>query len=300
MLSTSGGPHTMKLLMNASWILGPALQITLLFFMVQRKLNVRLPRFFSYILFQVIKSGVLFLVHRFAEPSYFDAYWTGNAISVILAVTVMDEILHLLFEQYGGIQALGTLIFRWACGVLILLAIMGALFGEDPDAERIVTAVLSFDRSVRLMQCGIFFLLLLLSRSVQNFWKERAFGIALGFGVFASIELILVSVVAAHTHVTGAMVSLVQSLAYNAITVLWISYLAPRSETVHVPSRVIEIDSFRMPLVPAVPAVAGDDTFIAVVEHAVERVLSRSTWPRPSTLKGSLILGRKPEPEERN
>src|SRR5437588_10122142 len=155
----------MKLMMNASWILGPALQITLLFFMVQRKLNVRLPRFFSYIVFQVVKSATLFLIHRYADASYFDAYWTGNAISVILAVTVMDEILHLLFEQYGGIQALGTLIFRWACGVVLLLAIIGAFFGDDAAAERIVGAVLSFDRSVRLMQCGIFFLLLLLSRS---------------------------------------------------------------------------------------------------------------------------------------
>ena len=135
---------------------------------------------------------------------------------------------------------------------------------------------------------------------MQNFWKERAFGVALGFGIFASIELILVSVVAAHTHTSGAMVSLVQSVSYNAITVLWISYLAPRSETVHVPSRVAEFDSFTLALAPAVPAVAGDDTFIAVVEHAVERVLSRSTWPRPSTIKGSLIVGRKPEPEERN
>jgi len=290
----------MKLLTNASWILGPVLQITLLFFMVQRKLNVRLPRFFSYIIFQVVKSAALFLVHRYAEASYFDAYWTGNAISVILAVTVMDEILHLLFEQYGGIQALGTFIFRWACGVLLLLAVMGALFGEDPDVERIVSAVLSFDRSVRLMQCGIFFLLVLLSRSAQSFWKERAFGIALGFGIFASIEMILVSVVAAHTHVTGAMVSLVQSVAYNAITVLWIAYLAPRRETVHVPGRVAEFNSFNMELVPPVSAAAGDETFIAVVEHAVERVLSRSTWPRPSTIKGALIIGRKPEPEERN
>src|SRR5437588_1662617 len=138
------------------------------------------------------------------------------------------------------------------------------------------------------MHCGIVFLLVLLSRSAHNFWKERAFGIALGFGIFASIELILVSVVAAHTHVTGAMVSLVQSVAYNAITVLWIAYLAPRAETVHVPSRVPEFNSFNMALVPSVPATAGDDTFIAVVEHAVERVLSRSTWPRPSTIKGAL------------
>jgi hypothetical protein len=238
----------MKMLMNASWVMGPVLQITLLVFMVQRDLNKRLPRFFSYILFQVIKSACLFGVHRYASADYFDAYWTGNAISIILAVGVLDELLHLLFEQYGGIQALGTLIFRWACGVVLLLAIIGAFFSDDAAAERIVGAVLSFDRSVRLMQCGIFFLLLLLSRSIQHFWRERVFGVALGFGIFASVELILVNIVFAHTNVSNAMVSLVQSLTYNAVTVLWITYLAPRSETVHVPGRIPQIDHFGLPL----------------------------------------------------
>jgi hypothetical protein len=290
----------MKILMNASWVLGPILQLTLLSFMLQRKLNKTLPRFFSYILFQVIKSAFLFGIHRFSSADYFDAYWTGNAISVILAVGVMDELLHLLFQQYGGIQALGTLIFRWACGVVLLLAIIGAFFGEDAAAERIVGAVLSFDRSVRLMQCGIFFLLLLLSRSVQNFWRERVFGVALGFGIFASVELILVNVVFAYTNVSNATVSLVQSLTYNGITVLWIAYLAPRRETVSVSDRVAQISYLGIPLQPPVKALPGSDSFIAVVENAVERVLSRSSWPRPSTLKNSQIIGRKPEPEQLN
>jgi len=36
-----------------------------------------------------------------------------------------------------------------------------------------------------------------------------------------------------------------------------------------------------------------------MVEQAVDRVLSRGSWPRPS-VKGSQIIGRKPEREERN
>ena len=290
----------MKLLMNASWVLGPVLQLTLLFFMVQRDLNKKLPRFFSYILFQIIKSAFLFGIHRYSLADYFDAYWAGNAISVILAVGVMDELLHLLFEQYGGIQALGTLIFRWACGVVLLLAIIGAFFGEDAAAERIVGAVLSFDRSVRLMQCGIFFLLLLLSRSIRHFWRERVFGVALGFGMFACVELILVNIVFAYTNASSAMVSLVQSLTYNAITVLWITYLAPREESITVRSAVRQGEYARLALEPPVKVTPGDASFINVVENAVERVLSRSSWPRPSTIAGSQIIGRKPEPEQLN
>jgi len=42
-----------------------------------------------------------------------------------------------------------------------------------------------------------------------------------------------------------------------------------------------------------------DASFMLKVEQAVDRVLSRSDWPRPST-KGNRIVGRKPNPEEGN
>src|SRR5258706_3564850 len=117
----------MNWLTAVSWVAGPALQIILLSFMVQRKLQGVFPRFFSYILFQILKSGILFVAYHYFEDSYFNAYWTGNAISVLLAVTVMDEILHHLFNRYSGIKTLGTTIFRWACGLMLLVALASAL-----------------------------------------------------------------------------------------------------------------------------------------------------------------------------
>src|SRR6266704_738118 len=182
-------------IMYASWLVGPVLQITLLIFMIQRKLQVVFPRFFSYIVLQTVKSGVLFLIYRYDHENYFDAYWSGNAISVLLAVTVMDEMLHNLLKQYGGIQSLASVIFRWACGLLLLLSIVNAFSSQQTSADRVVSAVLAFDRSVRVMQCGLFLLLLVLCRFLKNCWRQHVFGIALGFGVFASIELMLVSIV---------------------------------------------------------------------------------------------------------
>ena len=72
--------------MYVTWLLGPALEIALLTLMIRRKLHTVFPRFFSYMLFQVVKSGILFVVYRYAQGSYFEAYWTGNALSVLLAV----------------------------------------------------------------------------------------------------------------------------------------------------------------------------------------------------------------------
>jgi hypothetical protein len=287
----------MNWLMYFSWVAGPALQVLLLRFMVVRKLNSVFPRFFSYILFQTIKSGLLFVVFRYYQASYFDVYWTGNAISVVLAVTVMDEILHNLFKEYGGIQQLGSFIFRWSCGLLLLLAILSAFSSEQASADRVVSAVLAFDRSVRVVQCGLFLLLMLLCRFLRNCWRQNVFGIALGFGVFASIELMLVSIVMHYGDASGEIVSLLKSAAYNATTLLWIMYLRRQSEYIPQIQVTPQLNALNMALVASTPAGASD--FLSLVEQAAERVLSRGTWPK-SPSKGAQIVGRKPDPEERN
>lgn len=283
--------------MYISWLLGPALQAALLAVMFHRKLHRNFPQFFYYILFQIIKTAVLFVVYRHYESSYFDAYWTGNAISILLAVLVMDEILHNLFQEYGGLQNLGSLIFRWACGLLLLLSIVNALSTQAATAERVVTAVLSFDRSVRLMQCGLVLLLLLLCRIVSHCWRQHVFGIALGFGVSASVELILVSLVMHYGDRAASTVSLVNSGAYNLVTLIWIGYLSQRRQSVPQMAVAPQLNALNLAIVESSPG--GEIRFLSMVEEAVDRVLSRGSWQRPPA-QGPHVVARKPEPEERN
>lgn len=284
-------------IMYLSWIVGPVLQIALIVLMVRRKLHSVFPRFFSYIVFQIVKSGILFLIFRYDHENYFDAYWCGNAISVLLAVTVMDEILHSLLKQYGGIQNLTSIIFRWSCGLLLLLSIVNAVSSQQTSADRVVSAVLAFDRSVRVMQCGLFFLLMILCRFLKNCWKQHVFGIALGFGIFASIELMLVSFVMHFGEAPVAVLSLVKSAAYNGVTLLWIMSLLRQTESILEIEVVPQFSALDVSLAGSIPA--GDIGFLSMVEQAVDRVLSRGSWPRP-TVKGSEIIGREPQREERN
>ena len=290
----------MNWLMYGSWLAGPLLQVTLVIFMVRYKYHAAFPRFFSYVLFQTLKSACLFVAYRyFPAESYFDAYWTGNAVSVIFAVAVMDEILRSLFKEYGGIQSLGTTIFRWSCGLLLLLAILGAWSGSETGGDRVVAAVFAFDRSMRLMQVGLFLLLMLLCRLLKNCWRQPVFGIALGFGVFASVELILVSVVMWSGNSHAAMISLLKSTAYNAVTLVWIGYLKQQPQLVPQVEAVTNANTLAMALAGSAALSDPDASFMLRVEQAVDRVLTRSDWPRSST-KGNRIVSRKPNPEEGN
>lgn len=293
----SGALDAMNSLMYVSWVAGPLLQIILLTYMVRNRLHRVLPRFSSYVLFQTLKSVCLFITYRYFSESYFDVYWAGNALSVLLAVVVMDEILQSLLREYKSTQTFGTTIFRWSCGLLLLLAIIGAWSSSETSADGVVAAVFAFDRSVRLMQCGLFLLLMLLGRFLRNCWRQPAFGIALGFGVFASIELILISIVMSYGSSEGATLSLVKSAAYNAVTLLWIGYM--RQQLLPAPGPRATVDALGR-VVPTPARVSDPETaFMLMVEQAVDRVLSRSTWPRP-TAEGSRIVGHKPDPEENN
>jgi len=289
----------MNWLTYVNWLGGPLLQITLLIFMVRRQVRSVFPRFFSYILFQTLKSACLFVVYRYFPDNYFNAYWAGNALSVIFTVAVMDEILRSLFREYGGIQILGTAIFRWSCGLLFLVAILGAWSSGEADGDRVVAAVFSFDRSVRLMQVGLFVLLMLLCRIFRNCSRQQVFGIALGFGVFASVELILVSFVMWYGNSHAAIISLLKSTAYNAVTLVWIGYLKQQPQLVPKVEAARNANTFAMALSTSTAVSDPDASFMLRVEQAVDRVLSRSDWPRPA-VQGSRIVSRKPNPEESN
>ncbi len=290
----------MNSLVYVSWVLGPALQITLLWFMLRQKLQSVFPRFFAYILFQVLKSCVLFGISHFSSDNYssdnyFYAYWAGNAVSVLLAVTVLDEIWRNLFKPYEGLQRLGSLIFRWACAVLLLIAVSSAISGQGAVADRVTSAVLNFDRSMRLLQCGLFLLLVLLCHYLKHFWRQHVFGIALGFGIFASIELILVSVLLRYGDAQIDLMSLLKGTTYNLVTLLWIAYLRQHRP---VPVTAPELRDWSF-------ALAGpqkiDDTpsFITMVEQAAERVLARSTWLGPPHRK-SRVVARRPRADDNN
>jgi hypothetical protein len=286
----------MNWLINANWLAGPVLQITLLIFMARNELRTMYPRFFSYILFQTIKTVCLFIAYQYFPDNYFYAYWTGNAVSVIFAIAVMDEILRRLFKQYGTIPILGTTIFRWSCGLLLLLAILGAMSTAGTGGDRVVAVVFSFDRGLRLMQVGLFLLLMVLCRILKDFWKQQVFGIALGFGIFASVELILVSFVMWSGNGHAATISLLKSTAYNAVTLVWIGYLKHQPQFV---PAVLGANASALQFATAGGVSDPDASFMLRVEQAVDRVLSRGDWPKPA-VKGSRIVARKPHLEEEN
>jgi hypothetical protein len=193
------------------------------------------PVFFAYVAFHVLRSAVLFTVHvlhlqqRTSYADYFYAYWTAETISIVLGFAVIYEIYCKVFQNYEALRQFGGMVFAGAAVVLLVVAVVTAASAPGTDTPGIVRAVVLLQRSVRVMQCGLLMFLFLLLLYFGLPWRNPVFGIALGFGVFSSIELVAIALRSQMGVSTATAYSQVRSAAYSGSVMIWLGYLlAPR------------------------------------------------------------------------
>jgi hypothetical protein len=264
----------------ALWIGHPVLQSALAALMYRRKLHRKFPVFFAYAISQVLIFAVLFPIYLKASYSaFFYTYWITAAVSLTLGFQVIYEIFLVVFRPYHTLKDLGTVLFKWASLVMLLVAAVVAAASPSSDQGPLVQAVLTVQRCVRVIQCGLVLFLLLFARYLTISRKQHSFGIALGFGTFAAVELFVVALHAAsHTGDIGSY--LANMVAYNLAILVWIGYVVygkPAKESsapVLVPQRWDEsLMDLQHPMPP--------DSLIPMFEGMVERAFTRANETSP-------------------
>lgn len=259
----------------ALWFGGWALSLAVVWTMVRRSLRQEFPYFFSYAAFQVVTVPVQFaLYQRGVYADYFYAYWTSSAVGIGLGVAVLYEIFVHAFRPYAALRGLGTMLFRWAALVLLLVAGVTALTasaGQDPT----ITAIFSLERSIRMMQCGLLVLMLFFSPQLGLSWRHRLFGITAGFGAYAGISLALVSLRAQLGIPGDTAYSLINSGAYVLAAATWLGYLlAPEPARRAVRVQPVP-DSWEFAL-QGIGRTQPPEGFLSAMQKTVDRVLDET------------------------
>lgn len=230
-----------RLLYLYLWIAPHALQAALAVMMVRRKLAKAFPAFFMYTVGEVLQFIILFAMHEIDAVSahaYTVAWFIGDGVSIVLRFAVVYEIFDHVFSSYPTLKELGAVIFRWATAVLMIVAVVLVGYstsGEIGWAEILIPIV---DRAVSVVQCGLLVLLLLLSRFLNFTWRSYAFGIALGMGLFASVEL-GISAIRTELGLGVALdkLAIVTMAVYHCCVLFWIvALLRPQREITPVTS----------------------------------------------------------------
>ena len=203
--------------------------------MVRKRVFEEMPVFFAYSIFQVVRALVLLGVRTWASPSaYSYSYWLAEGTSAIIGLLVINEIFTKVLCRYDGIRYISKMLFRWAFAILILLAFVAAMSPPSEKTPGLIAAVLSLERSVRIVQCGLLLLLFIFSSALSVSWLHYTFGIALGFGIYAAVEVMLVSTRIQAGASLNTVYILLKPGAYMAAILVWWTYLV-----LPVPSQVM-------------------------------------------------------------
>jgi len=278
------------------WFAHPVLQAGLVGILLWRKLYRSFPVFFSYVAFQIVVFGVLFPLRsdRFYTIFYY-TYWGTTAISVIVGFFVIHELFQDIFRPYHTLRDLGSVLFKWAALVMLLVAGVVAASTASATDEPLRTGIMTLQRSVRVVQCGLILFLLVFSRYLGTNWRQKSFGIALGFGAFASIELALIALNAATDNVFNqALSSYINMTAYDITILIWIVYMVTNSPARAPATHMLRPQRWEQGL-SAIQHPQPVDSLIPMFESMVDRALSRTAGevnPSPSqpeefTLPGS-------------
>ena len=267
------------------WLAAPTLQLGVLFLMMKRGLQRDYPYFFNYTLLQVLGEPILFVLQRQSYTLYYYGYWVSVALSALVSFAVLHEIFQNAFRPYEALRDLSVILFRWSALVILLVAGMWAVTsGQSGPNGPVTNAILLAERSVRLMQCGLVFFLLLFSEYLGISRRNLLFGIALGFGLFASVNM-LVALGLAHDGIMRVPVlRWINSAAYNLSVLIWVGYaaLAPARNSalaaIRSPQWNSALEDARVP--------ADADSLLDSMDRTVERLL----YPRDE-VKSSIPAG---------
>lgn len=189
--------HFLSLLWHGVWIARIGLQAILLAIMVRRKIYRKFPAFLLYIAWAVVSGStlVIMLYGGFATGrEYYQAYRIDIAGGAVLSFCVLYELFERTLRDYPVLSDVGNSLYRWVALVFMGIAVFLAWSVPAMGSGKLLASFFVLQRSARLLQCGLLIFLFVFVRSFHLSWRNRAFGIALGFGISATVSLALAAI----------------------------------------------------------------------------------------------------------
>jgi hypothetical protein len=214
-------------LLQLLWIIGILSQALLGVVLVWKRAWRPFPLFVAYFASGLFASiFIYFIRHRAAL--YFYSYWVMESIGIILGFAVVYEIFKTLFSGHLALRKLALVVFRCVLVALFGLGIVVLAKNSSIGFASITSAVLIVEEAARIIEVGLLICLFLLSTAFGLHWRQHIFGIAVGLGIFISIELITVMLRTQMGLAVHDALNLIRILGFNVSVLVWIGYfLAP-------------------------------------------------------------------------
>lgn len=163
---------------------------------------------------------------------YFCCHWFFAVIQTGLMIAIIYNVFHLAMRPLPGLHRLGKVVFQWVGGVSLLFALVVALGPQLMSTGNAMVA--AFSTGIERTQEGISVLVLCLllfvcfaTKSLGLTYRSHIFGVTLGMGVFATIQLVQAAWFStSQAHSLYSPIYLVSTLGTCAAFLIWGTYFA--------------------------------------------------------------------------
>jgi hypothetical protein len=263
-----------KILYYALWFAHPALLTVIAIVMFRRGQHRTFKFFFAYVVTQIMSFAAVFPIYHYYYSAAFYVSWISTAISVVLGFMVIHEAFLDVFRPFHTLRDLGTVLFKWAGLVMLLVAGVVSVSTSSSDVQAWVLAIMTAQRCVRIVQVGMVLFLLFFARYVGVSRRQHSFGIALGFGIFAVVELALIASWVGD-HLGNVAMNLINMSAFNTALLIWLGYTLVKSPARESSFTLLRPQRWEQSLSDIHNPLPGD-SLIPMFEGMVDRALSRT------------------------
>ena len=190
--------------------------------MVRRRLVRVFPIFFTYTVYVLTRDVVLWFVPTRYPNLYSWIYWVGEAVSILLQLGVIYEVLWYLTGPYEVIRMLASKVFK----VVIVIGALAAclLFvrvGNGPGTS-LLDMIYLLERCARVAQVLVLISIFVFLSRLGLTWHHYATGILLGSGI-AGLQLVAAELVGNHL-ISNETFGWLKPAMYNVAVIGWAAY----------------------------------------------------------------------------
>jgi hypothetical protein len=160
-----------------------------------------------------------------AYPIYFYTYWISYALEAILSLLVIYSIFKLAMAPLKGLQTLGMLVFRWVAAISVAVAIGVAVSPHISGIKFMVAMVTQLQQTSSILTLCLLLFVCFAIRPMGLSYNSRIFGVSLGLGVLATVNLVNAAWLA-HSPNMFSTISLINGLAVGLTLLMWSAYFA--------------------------------------------------------------------------
>ncbi len=165
------------------------------------------------------------LTEHQAYKAYFYIYWVSYAIEALLGFGIILSIYKLAMTPLRGLQGLGMIMFRWAAGISVAIAITIAFGPHVTSEDFVVRAVMQLQQTQSVLTLCMLLFVCLAIHPMGLSYRSRIFGVSLGLGIVAAVDLVQAAWLTHVPHM-NTIFSLVSSISICLTIAIWSVYFA--------------------------------------------------------------------------